>query len=222
MALSDEEIDRLLKGTPVLRALRRERTREAGLEYSPKPRRTWYLALGFPKLAVAALALFVLVPTAYWGLTRNKSGGPSLAPLASPGQEFTSRGTPLKQPSFKVWCLAASGAYGPCAPGSTMVFRVTPVGFRAFAAFAQGPDGNMVWYFPGEEQTTSLSLVGLHESGMLPRGVPISDSDKPGTYLIHGIFSSSPLTKDQVREAVSASPSQAVVDLKQALTIERR
>ena len=208
----------------MLQELRRARDREAGMEIPLKPRRRWDLSLPLPRLALAALALILLAPAAYWGLTRERSGSSVSAPLVSDSQEFTPKGDPLKKPTFRVSCLAASGALGPCAPGSTMVFRISPAGFSSFASFAQAPDGKTIWYFPGEAQTTGQSLLGLHSSGVLANGVSIGDGYTPGTYLIHGIFSKSPLTKDQVkdevRQALSAVPSQAVVVLKQAVTVE--
>jgi hypothetical protein len=198
----------------------REAMSEAGLKYSPNAKGPRRSSLRFFQIAFAVVAL-LLVPTVYWGLSRGKSGGLSPTPPVSGSQEFTPRGDTDKLPSFRVSCVSATDIPGPCAVGARMIFRVAPLGFSSFAAFAHAPDDKLIWYFPSEAQPTGQSLVGLHPSGVLPRAVSIGDGYAPGTYLIHGIFSNSPLTKEQVRQVVTGAPPKDIVVRKLSLNVER-
>jgi hypothetical protein len=115
-----------------------------------------------------------------------------------------------ERPSFSASCLSLGGGPGPCVPGGRIVFHLKPAGFDSFSALAETPEGRTVWFFPGDDRPTSISLSGLPASGT-PREVAVIPGDSTaGEYVLRGVFSRAPLEKDAVREALIDRRSDCV------------
>jgi hypothetical protein len=124
-------------------------------------------------------------------------GGLFLSTLPPDPSERVARGG---GPSFSVSC--AEGL--PCGPGGRLRWfvRSTPE-LSHFAAFAQRPDGTILWYFPQTEAGESLDL-GAHagaETGELDVAIELGQEHAPGTYKLIGMFSPNPRTRGALRSA---------------------
>jgi hypothetical protein len=207
MGLSDAKIDRILGGKDRLAVTEKEAILEQVLGRTlPAPARARPFFL--PAWAWGALGLLLLSPVVYL-----------IARPAAP--EFTARGG-SSGPGFSISCLQADGQVAACAQGGRMVFKLAPSGFMAFAAVAEAPDGTTLWYFPGGERTHGLDLHALVSSGLLQEAIEIGDDHPPGEYVVHGLFSATPLSRDEVREALRDPQRLGAVSVERRTRIEGR
>ena len=185
--LSDETVARLLSGRNAPSVLERERQFErifAAIEADSKPARRYFRPFAFAlggSLCVLALLL--------------------LRRPAVP--EFAARGGPAPSGvAFRPLCAGASDAH--CKQGSALAFEVTAgAELQYFAAFAQRPDGAVVWYFP-EANGVSVRLDRNASSPVLDRGARLGNDEPPGHYELYGVFSKQPLTRAQIKSALGA------------------
>ena len=170
------ERSRLLAGRRGLSRPEKEAILERVLaQVAPRSRWRRRVAIGALALSAATAGAVLLVPGA-------------------PRDELTARGGELP-PGFDATCVPA-----PCATGSKLVFDVTSTGGAAyFAAFARGAD-RMIWYFPSSPAGHSRSLP--QGGGVLDTGITLGAEHAPGTYTIHGVFSTAPLDRAAVRTLV--------------------
>jgi hypothetical protein len=117
---------------------------------------------------------------------------------------------PREKPSFSASCLSLGGGAGPCVPGGRILFHLKPAGFDSFSALAESPEGKTVWFFPGDDRPTSISLSGLPASGTPREASVIPGDSTAGEYVLRGVFSRAPLEKDAVREALIGRRSDCV------------
>jgi len=162
---------------------RRDAVLAGALSKSQPPRRRWaWLGFGSFSLVAAAAAVFLLMPSS--GFRARGQGGAVL----------------------EVGCVGLNGDPG-CIPGSTLLFRVsgaTEGGFVTAWAEPTGP-GERVWYFP-TTTTPSPEVQKQAELQTLRQGVVIGAEQPRGTYLVHVLLTSKPLTHDQALEAMAKSP----------------
>jgi hypothetical protein len=186
MTLSDAELDRILAGRNQLGVTEKEEILARVLQTTSPPRRTRPFVL--PAWAWGATAVVLLAPALFFLAHR-------------PISEFAARGGEAV-PSFVVSCLSPEGRGSACAPGGKMVFQIDPGPFRAFAAIAEAPDGTTLWYFPGGDRAFGIDLTGLKPNGLLEEAISIGSAGPAGEYVIHGLFSERPLSKNEVRDAI--------------------
>jgi hypothetical protein len=177
MNRSDGEIDRLL-ARGGLGGATREQILDQILDTSRvaerRPQR-WRLWLGASTLALSAAAAVVLVAR----------------PAAEP--EFRAKGPATAAPVLDVGCAAASLAA--CPSGSTLVFSVlgatVPGHLQAWAERPEG--GERIWYLSAETQTAALGPGPGTQAAR--SGVKIGEEHGPGRYVVHLVFSASPLSR---------------------------
>ncbi len=206
MSLSDAELDRILSGRNQLAVTEKEEILARVLQGTSPPRQTRPFLL--PAWAWGAMAAVLLAPALYFGVRR-------------PLPEFTARGGGAV-PGFAVSCLGAQGEASTCALGGKLVFQVNPGPFRAFAAIATTPDGTTLWYFPGGDRALGIDLGGLKSPGLLDEAISIDSEGPAGEYVIHGLFSARPLSRDEVREAIRKPRDIGAVVVVRRLRVERR
>ena len=192
-------MSRLLSGRNRLSRLEKEQILDNVLgEVAPAPKRMrWWLA-AMPAVAAAVVVLLVLAP---WRAQQQ-------------GSDFTARGGGQRLGAFKPTC-----AHG-CRPGDKLLFDLDgTAGYRYFAAFSQRSDGTVLWYFPSNDEATSLDLSRQLGSGVLDQGIVIGNEHAAGTYRVFGVFSNEPLTRAQLRDRfddkqLTAGPATRVVEQK--------
>lgn len=104
--------------------------------------------------------------------------------------------------AFPMQLSCSGNTTGTCQLGDTAVFRLKNVDdTRYFAAFAKHEQtGNVIWYFPAGANHKSIDMHAVREkSGWLKEGIFLGGEHLQGNYIVHGILSSTPLTKAQVR-----------------------
>lgn len=133
-----------------------------------KRRATWWFVL--PAVAAAAIALLVLWPRSH------------------AEEEFGARGGGAPIAMFAPRCTE------PCGHGGKLVFDLQgTTGYRYFAAFARGDDGNVIWYWTGKDLATAL------DRGILGETVVIGDEHARGTYRVYGVFSQTALDREGIK-----------------------
>jgi hypothetical protein len=189
---SDRLIPRLLARRDRLGRIEKDAILEAVLAgVTPRRRARWWLALAAPVVA-AAIVLVVLWPR---------------------HDDFTARGGTRAVATFKATCAGA------CTRGAKLVFDVYgTTSYRYFAAFAKRADGTVLWYFPAADGASEAIADSTH--GVLEQGIVLGDEHPAGRYRVYGVFSTTPLTRSQIRERFdeatrTAGPGTeiAIVDL---------
>ncbi len=195
MVTSKHGLSRLLSGRNRLSRLEKEQILDSVLaETAPRRRSRWWFA-AVPAVAAALVLVLVLVPSG-----RGAQG------------DFTARGAGHALGAFEPTCA------GGCMTGSKMLFDVAGTeGYRYFAAFSQRADGTVLWYFPSSDDATSIELAQQAGIGVLDRGIVIGREHPAGTYRVFGVFSTEPLTRQQIRERfddvnVTAGPGTSVIE----------
>lgn len=210
MDLSDAKLDRLLAGKDRLSVGEKEEILENVLAQVARtesaPAR---LPRTFPRWAFAALAVLLAVPAA---LLLRRDGR---------DRAFTARGGSGGAPAVETSCIGRGGP-GTCALGDKLVFKVAPGRFRAFAAVALAPDGTTFWYFPNDASARSVDLSVSSRSGILEQALTLDARHVSGDYVLYGVFSSDPLTREQVRDAIRGPAGPELVIVKRRLRIEER
>lgn len=180
---TDAQLDRLLGDSPELGVSEREAMLESILTrttVSPP-----LSAFGRLRWLVAGTAL-VVFPALYFAVLRGE------------GEQLVARGAAFR-PSFSMSCIV-EGRAAPCQRGGKLVFLVAPAGFEAFAAIARTPDGTTLWLFPSAVDASSVDVRRLGSGGALDEAVLLDG--QPGAYVVQGIFSHAPLSRDAVRAAL--------------------
>lgn len=155
---------RLLAGRDVPSVVEKEAMLAAVLPQ--RPRRGLWLAA--PAILAAAALCFVLWP--------------------SNASEFTARGGSRANARFTLSCPLG------CQSGHKLVFDLQgTVGYRYFAAFARGPGGEVIWYFPQPNETSAAVTDVLDQS------IVFGPEHTPGSYKVYGVFSDEPLTRDAIK-----------------------
>jgi hypothetical protein len=209
--LTDAQLDRLLAGRDQLSVREKEQALERVLARTARHTPgAAMLPRMIPRWGFAFAGLALLVPVVLF-FARSRWQG-----------ELTARGGGALAPTFEVSCLSGSGETASCTRGDRMVFWISPGRFRAFAALALAPDGKTLWYFPNDESATSVDLAGSKWPGMLGRAAVIDGSHVPGSYSLYGVFSSEPLSKEQIRRAIQNAGSPGVVVVRRALQVAER
>jgi len=135
--------------------------------------------------AMAACSVLVLAVSISWWFLPGQSQ-----------EEFLSRGNSESPFEFSMACVKKRT----CTRGDRLLFKVkAPKGRTFFSAFAKGPDGTIVWYFPGSVAKKSIDVLTHLKSGWLDLGIELGDEHPPGDYLVFGLFSEAPLDKQQIR-----------------------
>jgi len=119
-----------------------------------------------------------------------------------PGEEatgsFTARGSASAIATFDVACHDTES--GTCHSGDKLVFDLQgSAGYPYFAAFARREDATVIWCFPESEDGRSLDLRERLSDGILDRGVLVDGEHTPGRWQVYGIFSSDPLSRDDIK-----------------------
>lgn len=187
----DPQIGRLLSGRNEPSVLEKEALLERILEEVSPPRRgapAWLWGLLVPIAACLVLmATRVIEPGT---MTREGVEAP---------EEYASRGG-LRQGVLETRCMDEDGASTDCAPGTTLTLNPgAPRGRRYFAAFSVRPDGAVIWYLPAAGARSGR----VASRGAVARtltGVRLGPEHPSGIYMLHGVFSDSPLTRDELRE----------------------
>jgi hypothetical protein len=92
---------------------------------------------------------------------------------------------------------ATNATYRIAANGHTLMFDLAGTsGYRYFAAFAKASDGTVIWFFP-----ESIDTQGHLDHGVIDRGATI---DAAGHYTTYGVFSTVPLTRDDLHRRFDA------------------
>lgn len=98
-----------------------------------------------------------------------------------------------------------------CRVGANLMFRVEGAEGPAWvAAYAEGPDGRRIWYFPDD------SGVLLHVNGgaapvFLDRAVRLGTEHPPGAYDVHVVFLNQPLSRGELLTEMAASVSAKIL-----------
>jgi hypothetical protein len=139
------------------------------------------------RVLVPALGLFALLP-----LLLLRGGRPDAGDFGAKGG--------AAGPVVDVGCA------GDCKPGATLVFRTQAVREPAYlAAWAVGPDGGRIWYFP--TATGELAKVAPHQAPeVLRQGGRIGDAHTPGRWDLHVLLLRQPLSRDAISSLAAAAP----------------
>lgn len=212
---------RLLSGQDRLSALEKEQMLSSVLQSvgvtSQKQKLNWLPQ----QLAwvLAACGVLLLVPTAYWAWPAGEV--PAVATSGEHAEELgelRSKGVAQSSVNFSVSCTGR-GADAPCQPGDKLVFAVQPGDTHGyFSAFAVRPDGAVVWYFPAREDSRSVEVTG-DTDGVLNQGVMIGSEHQNGQHEIVGVFSTQPLSREQVRRGVVDPQAETLLVLRRLVQV---
>ena len=156
---------------------------------------------------LAACGVLLLVPMAYWAWPAGEAPG-----------ELRSKGVAQSSVNFSVSCTGR-GQDAPCQPGDKLVFAVQPGDTHGyFSAFAVRPDGAVVWYFPAREDSRSVEVTG-DTDGVLNQGVMIGSEHQNGQHEIVGVFSTQPLSREQVRRGVVDPQAETLLVLRRLVQV---
>jgi len=118
--------------------------------------------------------------------------------------DFAPKGDGAGGLDFRAYCTT-DGQRSPCRSGTRLLFelRATPER-RFFAAFSRRGDGTVIWYFPTDERGQSLDAL-RQKHGFAPTAFALGPEHSPGIYRVYGLFSTQPLTRQEVRSRVEGS-----------------
>lgn len=144
-------------------------------------------------LAASAAAVLVIVSVGIWFAGRSAGNLDSA---------FRAKGNDTG-PVIELGCRHGTEVRETtCSPGDTLLFRVDGLERMAYlAAYADGPDGKRVWYFPADDG----SMPALEQSPkprLVDRAVVIGDEHTLGRNLVTVLLFSTPLRRD----AISSTP----------------
>jgi len=143
--------------------------------------RLWALSLGLLG-AVAALAIL-------WLALPHLQGGPG---------EFRSKGAGSGI-LLEAGCRhGATFSEERCQHGDTLLLRLSNLPGRVFlAAFASGPAGLRIWYFPTEQEKTP-EIAPAAEPRLLDRAIEIGPEHVPGAYRLQILLFSAPVDRSSL------------------------
>lgn len=147
-------------------------------------------------LTGAVVVCAVAVPAFFLVLKSEDNGG------------YTARGN-ANIHTFSVSCLGAEKKDS-CQHGDKLVFRVkTSDNKQYFSAFCRNEaNGSVIWFFPSTADGKSLYLTDMTQDGVIQRGIVIDQAFEPGIFEVFGLFSATPLTRDDVRAAFEESDEE--------------
>lgn len=164
---------RLLAGRDRLSVVEKDAILATVLPAGPARRRWWLIAL--PAVAAVALALIVVVP----------SGTPV-------HDDFAARGGATA--ALRLVCPDG------CRADRKLLFDVSGTsGYGYFAAFAKRGDGEVIWYFPSLTEPSPALTRGHVHDGVFERSAVLGVEHPAGTYRVYGVFSTRPLSRDEIR-----------------------
>lgn len=188
-----EGMARLLAGSDRLTRLEKEEILAGVMKQAREPARAsrpWRWALA---VACAAALLALSIPV----LRRD---------------DFAPKGDGAGGPDFRAYCTT-DGQRTPCRSGTRLLFelRATP-DRRYFAAFSRRGDGTVIWYLPTDERGLSPDAL-RQEHGFAPSAFVLGPEHPPGIYRVYGLFSTQPLTRQEVRSRVEgATPAGDLIE----------
>jgi hypothetical protein len=185
---------RLLSGRDEMSRLEKDQTleqvlRETGRSPLLRARRAWLVA------AISAAAGVLVAPSVWHRL--------------APG-EFQARGAaPAATPTMTLRCLDGPlGGRHACRPGGRLAFEVVPAGSaRYFAAYAQRPDGAVIWYYPSKD-ARSLDLAEGAAHGLLGRAIVLGAEHVSGKYKVAGVFTTRAMTRGELKAELTRRAGQ--------------
>lgn len=150
-------------------------------------------------------------PIAWGALSGLATATAAVFLVMSPGDEFGTRGG--AQAVLQPHCVVDE-ATAPCAFGAKLLFDARPPdGEPHFAALAKRPDGTVIWYLPGPEDTSKPLAA---ETAVVPTAIRLGEEHPPGTYAVFGVFTKDALTREEIEARVGAqlesSPGVTVVE----------
>ena len=176
-------VRRLLSGKDRLTPMEKEAIFEdVWQEIRPRPWRGLRPLLGLGAVVATGMALFFVIPTA-----------------SGPNDRFATKGG--GEAFLAVACVQGDKP-APCTPGRKLLFDVGPAAEGFFAAWAERPDGATIWYLPDREDQTSFP-IDSNTRGVLSRAVVLGPEHIAGNYQVLGVFSDSPLSRQQLREVAA-------------------
>jgi hypothetical protein len=183
----------VVRPSEVLSADRMRAIEEAVL---PKPRRASRVGYiwAFAAAAVAMVALVVVRPVS---------------------EDLAPRATAPAQASIRAYCIADStvhtvasaDAAGVCALGDALQLTYAiadDAPYRYLFVFGLDEARTPLWYFPSPDERTSLAVAGRGEH-VLPDSIALAVNHRPGRVTIYGIFSSAPVSIEDVQGWLSQS-----------------
>jgi hypothetical protein len=131
-------------------------------------------------------------------VTAFSLGDFSWMPIAA--QQYQPRGGATETHRLKIRCVSSAGG-NRCSPGDKLAVQVRGTAdkpwFSAFSTVA-GEDA-VVWYYPQTSDKRSIAWQTADSDGWLPEGFIIGENQMPGTHLVYGIFSRTPLSRQHIR-----------------------
>lgn len=191
--MKDRDLARLLSGRAEPSVLEKEAMLDRILTEVEPQRRSRRLRWLWAAPALAAAALWLLIPR--FALDEFAARGPN-PPLAS----------------FHVICLE-TGAVGTCPSGGTLAFEVDPRARGFIAVLARATDGRVIWYLPPADGK-SWPLREARE-GVLRHGIKLGSAQPVGRYEVIALLSERPLDRAEIRRELAepvrrAGPRQVV------------
>lgn len=203
VAMDDKDLDYLLSRGR-LSGPEKERVLDNVLRATAEPigwrrvvRAATHKPLGW--LAVATmLAAGVIVP-ATWVLRQERPSG------------LRARGPDSAVALFEVGCV------GGCAVGDILVIQVQGLSEPAvLAAWAEGPQGQRIWYFPADDGEAPL-LEATQEPVVVQRGIRLGPEHQPGRWRVQLLATRSRLDRDQIARLASTPQHPEIIARAQRL-----
>src|SRR5205814_3725008 len=130
------------------------------------------------------------------GMALTASAATALVLVVRPAENagFRAKGAAGGGPVLDVGCAPAP--LTACPAGSTLVFSVLGAsgpGYLQAWAEPSGGGGDRIWYFSADTQAPPVPTG----TGTQPArsGIRVGDEHRPGSYLIHVVFSTAPLPR---------------------------
>lgn len=145
-------------------------------ERAPRRWRLWAPATAMIAAAAAAVLLFA----------------------RAPGVEppFAARGGGGGHAALQVLCVE-HGASGRCPSGGRLAFVAESDSHRYLALFVRRGDGLVIWYLPSSGGTSAP--IADQAGKPLRHGAQLGADQPPGEYEVFGVFSSTPLTREEIK-----------------------
>jgi hypothetical protein len=136
----------------------------------------------------------------------------------APG-ELTARGGGPTAPHVQVLCTRDGKQPAQCAAGDVLAFEIAaPAAQPHLALLGRRADGTVIWFAPAPDaRAARLSS----ERQVLSQGARLAPEDVAGKLRVFAVFSAEPLSRAEVREALTADqPPSEVTTLERELRWE--
>jgi hypothetical protein len=131
---------------------------------------------------------------AWGGAALAAAAALALAILPRDTPEFAARGGDPSAPSVALVCVAENRPAA-CTRTAELRFEIQGASPDAHvAAFAQDPQGTIIWYFPAASDR-SAPVGQLGPAGLLDRSVRLATGHAAGAYRVFVVFSEEPLDR---------------------------